>query len=63
MLADETTGNLDSETGAEIIGLMRQVNKEKYVTFVIVTHDPLVSKETDRTVFLKDGHVSKEAQN
>lgn len=58
VLADEPTGNLDSETGAGIIELMRHINKEKSVTFVIVTHDQLVSKETDRTVFLKDGHVS-----
>jgi len=63
VLADEPTGNLDSETGAEIIDLIKGINKEKSVTFVVVTHDPLVSKETDRVIFLKDGAVSREARN
>jgi putative ABC transport system ATP-binding protein len=60
VLADEPTGELDSQTSVEIIGMMRKINKEKGATFIVVTHDPEVAKKTDRIIFLRDGKVSRE---
>lgn len=57
ILADEPTGNLDSKTSAEIYQLMRQVNKEKNVTFLIVTHERDLASYCDRTIELRDGKV------
>ena len=57
ILADEPTGNLDSKTSAEIYALMRQVNKEKNVTFLIVTHERDLASYCDRTIELRDGKV------
>ena len=45
VLADEPTGELDSQTSMEIIGIMRKINKEKGATFIVVTHDPEVAKK------------------
>lgn len=60
VLADEPTGELDSQTSMEIIGIMRKINKEKGATFIVVTHDPEVAKKTDRIIFLRDGKVSRD---
>jgi len=57
ILADEPTGNLDSKTSAEIYTLMRDVNKEKNVTFLIVTHERELASYCDRTIELRDGKV------
>lgn len=57
VLADEPTGNLDSKTSAEIYQLMRKVNKEKNVTFLIVTHERDLASYCDRTIELSDGRV------
>jgi ABC-type lipoprotein export system ATPase subunit len=60
LLADEPTGELDSETAGEIFGVLRTVNQTMGVTGVIVTHDPLVSIQVDRTVTIRDGRISSE---
>ncbi len=60
LLADEPTGELDSETAGEIFGVLRTVNQSLGVTGVIVTHDPLVSIRVDRTVTIRDGRISSE---
>jgi putative ABC transport system ATP-binding protein len=57
ILADEPTGNLDSKTSAEIYALMRKVNKEKNVTFLIVTHERELASYCDRIIELRDGMV------
>src|SRR3989344_980415 len=57
ILADEPTGNLDSKTGIEILGLLKKLNKEERKTLIIVTHDEKISKEADRIAYLEDGKV------
>ena len=57
VLADEPTGNLDSKTRDEIFGLMRQVNRERETTFLIVTHERELGRRADRTIELLDGRV------
>ncbi len=57
ILADEPTGNLDSQTGSEIMDLMEQLNRELGKTFVIVTHDPAVARRTKKILYMKDGRL------
>jgi ABC-type lipoprotein export system ATPase subunit len=58
--ADEPTGDLDSENAQEIVALMRQLNREQGLTFLIVTHDIAVGRATDRIVRMVDGQVVDE---
>lgn len=60
VLADEPTGNLDTDTGNEVVDLMRDLNEEFEKTFIIVTHDPEVAKRADRVEELKDGRILEE---
>jgi len=60
LLADEPTGELDTATAVEVFDVLRRVNSELGVTGVIVTHDPLVSQQVDRTVAIRDGRISSE---
>jgi ABC-type lipoprotein export system ATPase subunit len=55
--ADEPTGDLDSENAAEIVTLMRRLNDEQGLTFLIVTHDISVGRATDRIVRMIDGQI------
>lgn len=57
VLADEPTANLDSETAANLLAMMRALNKEKSVTFLFSTHDPMVIREARRVIRLRDGKV------
>jgi len=59
VLADEPTGNVDSQTGEELIGLMSKLNKEEGQTFVIVSHDPSVAKRANRVIHLRDGRIAE----
>jgi putative ABC transport system ATP-binding protein len=58
--ADEPTGDLDSENAAEIVELMRRLNIEQGLSFLIVTHDIAVGRSTDRIVRMLDGQVVEE---
>lgn len=60
LLADEPTGELDSATSAEVFGALRDVNRHFGVTVVVVTHDPAVSGQVERTVAIRDGRTSSE---
>ena len=57
LLADEPTGNLDTATGAEIMGLLKELNQEQGLTLLVVTHDTEVAAFADRVVRLRDGQV------
>ncbi len=58
--ADEPTGNLDSETSAEVMDLLCRLNKEKVQTFVIVTHDLAVGRRAHRILRMADGEIVEE---
>ena len=60
LLADEPTGELDAATSAEVLTALRTVNKQFAVTVVIVTHDPEISGQVERTVAIRDGRTSSE---
>ncbi len=63
VLADEPTANLDSETGATILNLMKQLNETEKTTFVFSTHDPDVLKYARRIVKIRDGLITETVEN
>ena len=60
VLADEPTGDLDSESGAEVMALMHRLNQELETTFIVVTHDSAVARQTDRILVMQDGTIVHE---
>lgn len=58
ILADEPTGNLDSTSGQEIMNIFKTLNREKGMTVILVTHDPEVAAEAQRTIRVKDGQIA-----
>ena len=60
LLADEPTGELDTATSAEVFGVLQDVNQRLGVTVIVVTHDPEVSGQVERTVAIRDGRTSSE---
>lgn len=60
VLADEPTANLDSQTGSQILQLMRRMQREHQVSFVVSSHDPRVLEEADDAIHIQDGHLLKE---
>jgi putative ABC transport system ATP-binding protein len=62
ILADEPTANLDSETGAAVIALMRKIQRELNVSFIFSSHDPAVIAEADDAIFLRDGRITNVAR-
>ena len=63
LLMDEPTGNIDSKTAYEIIGLVKRLNGEKGVTVIVVTHDQNVASQAKRTVQMLDGLIIREKVN
>ncbi len=61
ILADEPTGNLDSQSGAEIMRLLLGLNAERGITIIFVTHDPAISAQTQRVIRLRDGLIERSA--
>ncbi|MGI5215192.1 ABC transporter ATP-binding protein [Plantactinospora sp. CA-290183] len=60
VFADEPTGNLDSRSGAEVLGFLRRSVQEYGQTIVMVTHDPVAASYADRVIFLADGQIVSE---
>jgi len=63
VLADEPTGNLDSQTGLEITTLLKEMNEKHGLTEIIVTHDPNIANFTRRKIKIKDGLVESDELN
>lgn len=59
IMADEPTGNLDTKSGDEIMTLLKNLNKERGTTLIIITHDPEVAEQTNRIVSLRDGIITE----
>lgn len=59
ILADEPTGNLDSNSGKEVMEILEKLNKERKVTLILVTHDPSIARRAERIVRLRDGMIVK----
>src|SRR6266487_2896095 len=57
LMGDEPTGNLDSRTSGEIIGLFWQLNEEQRITIILVTHDQDIARHARRTIVLRDGRI------
>jgi putative ABC transport system ATP-binding protein len=62
ILADEPTGNLDTKSGEEIVAIFQQLNKERGITVVFVTHDPEIAEQTRRIVRIRDGLIESDEQ-
>jgi ABC-type lipoprotein export system ATPase subunit len=60
VLADEPTGNLDSAAAQELMDLLRQLNRSQGTTFIVVTHDPAIARQTSRVLVMADGRVIRE---
>lgn len=58
ILADEPTGNLDSETTENVYTILRNINEKYNTTFIIITHDQRIAEKTDRIVQVKDGRIN-----
>lgn len=63
LLADEPTGNLDTENSGLVYELFRRIHREMGTTFVIVTHDRAIAEQTDRIIEVRDGVVSQDVRN
>lgn len=61
LFADEPTGNLDGQSGREVMSLLRQVNQELGITLVLVTHDLNVAEQAERIVHIVDGKIQRDS--
>lgn len=59
LLCDEPTGNLDSETGKNIIELLWELNKSRKMTLMVVTHDAQIAKDAKRVLYIRDGRINQ----
>ena len=59
ILADEPTGNLDSKTSGEVIGLLKETSRKFHQTIVMITHNPEISAQADRSIRIEDGRLAE----
>ncbi|HEY1053426.1 MAG TPA: ABC transporter ATP-binding protein, partial [Prosthecobacter sp.] len=57
LLADEPTGNLDSENARHVLDLLLRLHREQNMTLILVTHDPLIARQAQRRIQMKDGQI------
>ena len=62
ILADEPTGNLDSRTSKELMGLLLRLNRERGITVVFITHEEEIARQTNRIVRMRDGRIEEEVR-
>jgi putative ABC transport system ATP-binding protein len=60
VLADEPTGNLDSQSGQDVMVLLQELNERQGTTIIVVTHDPAVARSTKRVITLRDGRIARD---
>ncbi len=60
ILADEPTGNLDSRSGQEVMGILQRLNRERGITVILVTHDPRIAGYADRILHIFDGLIERD---
>src|SRR5437870_11552546 len=63
VLADEPTGDLDTQTGSEVVQLMHSMAKQEGSSVVVVTHDPVVAERADRLVEMRDGKITEKVRD
>ena len=63
VLADEPTGNLDSKSGEEVMGLLKLSNKKYHQTIILITHDLEIAAQADRVITIEDGKIIKDERN
>jgi ABC-type lipoprotein export system ATPase subunit len=63
LLADEPTGNLDSENAGHILDLLVKLHEEQKITLIMVTHDMGIAKRATRVITMKDGHIVSDGLN
>lgn len=63
VLADEPTGNLDSKSGEEVMGLLKLSNKKYHQTIILITHDLEIAAQADRVITFEDGRIIKDERN
>ena len=59
ILADEPTGDLDTQTGSEVVRIMYEVARQEHAAVVVVTHDPIIAQRADRLLEMRDGRISE----
>jgi putative ABC transport system ATP-binding protein len=57
LLADEPTGNLDTRTSVEVMGIFQRLNRERGITVLLITHEPDIAEYATRTIAFRDGHI------
>ncbi|HKL61083.1 MAG TPA: ABC transporter ATP-binding protein [Acholeplasma sp.] len=63
ILADEPTGNLDSDTTEQVYDLLREINQKYKTTFIVITHDRHIAEKADRIIEIKDGRLNLDIKN